>query len=139
MELTTIDYEILEFINRFSQPIHINKILDKFPDNKFSTKYRLKLLNDKEKHHSGHFYLENTSYITLNYFSYKNEHGITYQECLNTYSITEKGKITLQEYKIFIKNEKLKTFKHSFLYPISSAIITAILTAYITTKVIINK
>lgn len=57
------------------------------------------------------------------------------KECLNTYNITEKGKVALQEYKILIKSEKLKTFKHSFLYPISSAIITA----YITTKIIINK
>lgn len=139
MKLTVIDYRILKFINKFTNPVHVDKILSKFPDNKFQTKYRLELLNDKEKHPSGHFYLENTSYITLNYSSYQNEYGITYQECLNTYSITEKGKVTLQEYKIFIKNEKLKTFKHSFLYPISSAIITAILTAYITTKVIINK
>ena len=129
MELTVIDYKILEFVNKFSEPIHVDEILSKFPDNKFATNYRLELLREMERHSSGHFCLENTSYIELNYSP--NE----YKECLNTYNITEKGKVALQEYKILIKSEKLKTFKHSFLYPISSAIITA----YITTKIIINK
>lgn len=135
MELTVIDYRILEFINKFTNPVHVDKILSKFPNNKFQTKYRLELLNDKEKHPSDHFYLENTSYITLNYSSYQNEYGITHHDSLNTYSITEKGRVALQEYKMLVKSERLKTFKHSFLYPILSAIITA----YITTKIIINK
>lgn len=139
MELTVIDYKILEFVNKFSEPIHVDEILSKFPDNKFATNYRLELLREMERHSSGHFCLENTSYIELNYSPNKYVDGDVYKECLNTYNITEKGKVILQEYKILVKSEKLKTFKHSFLYPISSAIITAILTAYITAKVIINK
>lgn len=135
MELTVIDYRILEFINKFSVPVHVDEILSKFPDNKFSTNYRLELLREMERHPSGHFCLENTSYIELNYSPTEYVDGTAYSDCLNTYNITEKGKVALQEYKILVKSERLKTFKHSFLYPISSAIITA----YITTKIIINK
>ena len=127
--MNDIDFLILEYISEFDS-IHIDDILNKFPDNKFSTKYRLELLSEMEKHSSGHFYLENTSYIELNCLNYEDGFGGTVSKSTNTYSITQKGKVALQEYKSSIKNQRIKTFKYSFLYPISSAIITA----YITTK-----
>ena len=127
--MNDIDFLILEYISKFDS-IHTNEILNKFPDNKFSTKYRLELLSEMKKHSSGYFYLENTSYIKLNYINCEDGFGGTVSKSTNTYSITRKGKVALQEYKSSIKNQRIKTFKYSFLYPISSAIITA----YITTK-----
>lgn len=127
--MNDIDFLILEYISKFDS-IHTNEILNIFPDNKFSTKYRLELLSEMKKHSSGYFYLENTSYIKLNYINCEDGFGGTVSKSTNTYSITQKGKVALQEYKSSIKNQRIKTFKYSFLYPISSAIITA----YITTK-----
>ena len=131
--MSDIDFSILEYINNFDF-VHIDDILNKFPDDKFSTKYRLEVLSKAEKHPSEHFYLENTSYIELNYIYHTDKYGGTFSESDNTYSITEKGKLALQEYKYSIKNNKIYTFKHSFLYPIISAIITAMVTTYITSK-----
>lgn len=110
MELTVIDYKILEFVNKFSEPIHVDEILSKFPDNEFATNYRLELLREMERHSSGHFCLENTSYIELNYSPNEYVDGDVYKECLNTYNITEKGKKELYDYKIRIKEKRIETF-----------------------------
>ncbi|MUU07903.1 MAG: hypothetical protein EP149_09630 [Phascolarctobacterium sp.] len=44
MELLDIDYEILNFIDQFEKVTESN-ILKKFPNDKYATKYRLKLLS----------------------------------------------------------------------------------------------
>ena len=131
-----IDFSILEYIYKHGN-IHLNDILNKFPDEKFSTKYRLEILSERKKHSSGYFYLENSSYIEMQYSCKKTDLGDVY-DSTDIYFITEKGKVALQEHKISIKNKKIYTFKHSFLYPILSAVITAIITAYITTKFLIK-
>ena len=97
--MSDIDFSILEYINNFDF-VHIDDILNKFLDDKFSTKYRLEVLSKAEKHPSGHFYLENTGYIELNYIYHTDEYGGTFSESNNTYSITEKGKLALQEYRL---------------------------------------
>ena len=110
--MNDIDFLILEYISKFDS-IHTNEILNKFPDNKFSTKYRLKLLSEMEKHSSGHLYLENTSYIELNYVTCEDGFGGTVSKTTDTYSITQKGKVALQEYKLSqnkISKDKRKDF-----------------------------
>ena len=110
--MSDIDFSILEYINNFDF-VHIDDILNKFPDDKFSTKYRLEVLSKAEKYPSGHFYLENTSYIELNCLNYEDGFGGTVSKSTNTYSITQKGKVALQEYKLSqnkISKDKKKDF-----------------------------
>ena len=110
--MNDIDFLILKYISKFDS-VHIDDILNKFPDNKFSTRYRLELLSEMEKHSSGHFYLENTSYIKLNYINCEDGFGGTVSKSTNTYSITQKGKVALQEYKLSqnkISKDKRKDF-----------------------------
>lgn len=134
--MDNIDFSILEYIYEHGN-IHLTDILNRFPEEKFSTKYRLEILSERKKHSSGYFYLENSSYIEIQYSCRETDLGNVY-DSTDIYFITEKGKVALQEHKISIKNEKIYTFKHSFLYPILSAVIAACITAYITTKVLIK-
>lgn len=113
INLTEIDFQILDFIKKHNS-VHIKDILLKFPDNKYSTKYKIELLSQQEKHSSGFYYLENTSYIKMNYEHYTNSLGETSLKELDTYYITEKGKVVLQEYKI--KTIKLKKEKRNKLF-----------------------
>lgn len=122
--MSDIDFSILEYINNFDF-VHIDDILNKFPDDKFSTKYRLEVLSKAEKHPSGHFYLENTSYIELNYIYHTDEYGGTFSESDNTYSITEKGKLALQEYRLS-QNKISKDKRKEFILKILPIIISTI-------------
>ncbi len=45
--LEEIDIEILKFINQFGE-VSKDKILNAFPENKFSTSYRISYLEEKE-------------------------------------------------------------------------------------------
>ena len=117
-----IDIKILKYVVN-NNNIHIDKILKKFPNNKYSTLYRLELLSTKEK-----------GSIELNYEDIDDGYGGTISKSLNTYSITDKGKVEIQTYCSNIKNLRINTFKYSFLYPILVALITAILTTFALNK-----
>ncbi len=95
-ELTDVDFQILNFLNSKKER-SIKDILNKFPDKKFSTNYRLELLITGRRNSSG-FYIENTSYIVKNYRNERNEHGLIKSINLDTFSITEKGRVALQTY-----------------------------------------
>ena len=121
--ISNIDLKFLNFIRK-REIVHINEILKKFPNKKYSTYHRIDILKKNT------LILEkfNDTDTTL---------GIerNYTEC---FSISKKGLKTLSDYNYNIKLEKFKTFKTSFLYPISSAIITSIITAYFTTYFILK-
>lgn len=104
MELTSIDYDIIEYIDKANE-VHISNILSEFPDDTHSTLYRIKLLSEKEKHHSGYYSLDNTSYIELNFEYITDEHHLTHSVPIDTYSITELGKTALTEYKKLCLNQ----------------------------------
>ena len=117
-----IDIKILKYVVN-NNNIHIDKILKKFPNNKYSTLYRIELLSTEEK-----------GCLELNYEDIDDGYGVTISKSLNTYSITDKGKVEIQTYCSNIKNLRINTFKYSFLYPILVALITAILTTFALNK-----
>lgn len=104
MNLTSIDYEILELINAHPS-ISANDILVKFPDNIYSTKYRIELLCKSKVHSNEIFPLENTSYITENYIARDTELGIT-RDFLGTYIITNYGKKMLSAHNEVLSEKK---------------------------------
>lgn len=82
MELTPIDFDIVEYISKFDE-ISLDDILIKFPDDKFAARHRLDILSKNK-------------YI-LNKLKYKPGIGIPFKS--NIFSITDFGKTTLAEYK----------------------------------------
>lgn len=129
--LEHIDIKILKYICK-NEPVHMEDILKKFPDKKFSTNFRLQNLKTGKYTSSGRFLIENTSYIIEEYDFIKGD-AIP----LNTYVSTELGKKFLQDSKIEdVKNTK-EYFKkliieimRSILFPL----LVALVTAYLTTK-----
>lgn len=117
IKLSSIDYEILAFINKH-KTIHKTKILKKFPEHIFSTEHRIKTLSFG----SIHFMFEN--YIEL---EEKDEYHRPKIKRLETYSLTDEGLKELSNYKKISKEEKTKTFKTSFLYPAIATAITYII------------
>lgn len=116
--MDNIDFKIVSYIAK-NNNVHINQILNKFKNNKFATKYRLETLIS-------------LSIVERNIEYFDDDFGGTITKTLDTYYLTDKGKVALQNYKNNITHLRLNTFKYSFLYPILAAIITA----YITTKYI---
>ncbi|WP_130890229.1 hypothetical protein [Fusobacterium ulcerans] len=116
-ELSTIDYEILNFINKHGK-IHKTKILKKFPEHIFSTEHRIKTLS-----------FEPVRFVLENYeeLKEKDEYHRPKIKYLETYSLTDKGLKELSNYKKISKEEKTKTFKTSFLYPAIATAITYII------------
>lgn len=97
-ELSPIDYEILKFINKHS-PVHKEKIFQKFPENIFSTKHRIKNLSRISVY-----------YMYENYIPLGIEDGIPQKEELGTYSLTEKGKKVTQDYILKCKIQRKEDF-----------------------------
>lgn len=121
--LTDIDFKILAFIKK-NNSIHLEKILKKFPDKKYTTKYRLTLLST---------YNFNDSPLIKEIFTDKNEDNIwDIGESTNIFVITEKGLKVLSDYNNYSHSTKAKEIKTSFIYPILSATVTAIIVSYIT-------
>lgn len=104
MNLTSIDYEILELINAHPS-ISANDILVKFPDNIYSTKYRIELLCKSKVYSNEISSLENTGYITENYIARDTELGITH-DFLGTYIITNYGKKMLSAHNEVLSEKK---------------------------------
>ena len=101
MELTKLDYKILNYINEFDE-IHETKILDEFHDDKTATKFRLELLSKQDFHTSAsgflRGYIPNSSFIIYRYdYIYDNEGGRE-QKYTGFCHITALGKKTLQDY-----------------------------------------
>lgn len=127
--LTDIDFKILAFIKK-NNSIHLEKILKKFPDKKYTTKYRLTLLST---------YNFNDSPLIKEILIDKNEDNIwDIGESTNIFVITEKGLKVLSDYNNYSNSTKAKEIKTSFIYPILSATVTAIIVSYITNYFILK-
>lgn len=116
--LNKLDIKILTFISKFDK-ISIDDILKKFPEDKFSTKLRLKILI-KERIIS----YEKTV-IKVEYLSLPTNNGV--------YFITLEGKKFIQDRKIKKQQRRIDDFRIALQHIITTIIIsfiTASITAY---------
>ena len=106
--LEEIDIEILKFINQFGE-VSKDKILNAFPENKFSTSYRISYLEEKEYKDSAYnlkIPIPNTNYIESLYDYVKNEHHTTESVKLDIYYLTDLGKTFLQDHNLKVKKQR---------------------------------
>jgi hypothetical protein len=106
MELTSLDYEILEFINRFDV-IEKSKIINQFLSRIDSIEYRLELLSKVTYTPSGSF-IANSNYIQEINKCHTDAIGVMYSDGTDTFYITDKGKSALQDYQLKKQNERIK-------------------------------
>ncbi|WP_339065356.1 hypothetical protein [Fusobacterium polymorphum] len=134
--LEEIDIEILKFINQFGE-VSKDKILNAFPENKFSTSYRISYLEEKEYKDSAYnlkIPIPNTNYIESLYDYVKNEHYATESVKLDIYYLTDLGKTFLQDHNLKVKKQKKDFFKQ-FLFEIMRSIFCPLIVALLTTLI----
>ena len=134
--LEEIDIEILKFINQFGE-VSKDKILNAFPENKFSTSYRISYLEEKEYKDSAYnlkIPIRNTNYIESLYDYVKNEHHATESVKLDIYYLTDLGKTFLQDHNLKVKKQKKDFFKQ-FLFEIMRSIFCPLIVALLTTLI----
>ena len=140
MKLDKIDILILKFINKYSD-ISKSEILNKFPENNYSTMYRMEKLLKKEYRVAVRdivFPIENSNYIEEIYETSTDETtGISKNKPLSIYIITDLGKSTLQNLN-FEKKENFKTNFYKFFLEFMRAIVCPIIVAIITTLIAIK-
>ena len=134
--LEEIDIEILKFINQFGE-VSKDKILNAFPENKFSTSYRISYLEEKEYKDSAYnlkIPIPNTNYIESLYDYVKNEHHATESVKLDIYYLTDLGETFLQDHNLKVKKQKKDFFKQ-FLFEIMRSIFCPLIVALLTTLI----
>lgn len=134
--LEEIDIEILKFINQFGE-VSKDKILNAFPENKFSTSYRISYLEEKEYKDSAYnlkIPIPNTNYIESLYDYVTNEHYATESVKLDIYYLTDLGKTFLQDHNLKVKKQKKDFFKQ-FLFEIMRSIFCPLIVALLTTLI----
>ena len=134
--LEEIAIEILKFINQFGEESK-DKILNAFPENKFSTSYRISYLEEKEYKDSAYnlkIPIPNTNYIESLYDYVKNEHHATESVKLDIYYLTDLGKTFLQDHNLKVKKQKKDFFKQ-FLFEIMRSIFCPLIVALLTTLI----
>ncbi|WP_019108131.1 hypothetical protein [Peptoniphilus senegalensis] len=127
------DYKILKYMSQFDK-IHIDKILEKFPESKYSTKFRIEKLS-KVKYSNSGFPLSNSSYISeLNKKDDEDPFGnLAYT---GIYELTELGYAELQDHKSQILDYWLKEIVRSITFPIIVSFVTALITSLVTIKLL---
>lgn len=127
------DYKILKYMSQFDK-IHIDKILEKFPESKYSTKFRIERLS-KVKYSGSGFPLSNSSYISE--LSVKDDEdpfgNLAYT---GIYELTELGYAELQDHKSQILDYWLKEIVRSITFPIIVSFVTALITSLVTIKLL---
>ena len=134
--LEEIDIEILKFINQFGE-VSKDKILNAFPENKFSTSYSISYLEEKEYKDSAYnlkIPIPNTNYIESLYDYVTNEHYATESVKLDIYYLTDLGKTFLQDHNLKVKKQKKDFFKQ-FLFEIMRSIFCPLIVALLTTLI----
>lgn len=131
--MNEIDIEILKFIYKYGE-IHLDKILEKFPEERYSTSYRLGKLSEAERHPKFKMPIPNTSYLLNKSEIYKNENNRTQIRKLDIYSLTQLGNSFIQDIIRETRNKRIDTtqkiiiwFLNSFLFPILVALLTSFL------------
>lgn len=104
MQLNDMDYKLLKFIGK-SDKVSLVKILEKFPENKYSTAKRLLDLKNItfETMVNGRFTFPTTekSYITEDFEIVDvDEYGFEKKQSSGMYSITGLGRKALQDYEL---------------------------------------
>ena len=140
MKLDKIDILILKFINKYSN-ISKSKILNKFPENNYSTMYRMEKLLKKEYRVAVRdivLPIENSNYIEEIYETSTDENtGISKNKPLSIYIITDLGKSTLQNLN-FEKKEIFKANVYKLFLESMRSIVCPIIVAIITTLIAIK-
>jgi len=124
-----IDIQILKYINKYGE-LHIDEILKKFPDNEYSTEYRISELSRYEVHSKIPVAIPNTSYS-----------GTTRFKKTNIYYLTELGKTVIQDLKVEENRKKKEKIYNvfmelmrSFFFPLVVSVASSFITAYLTIK-----
>lgn len=106
MDLSPLDYEILNFISKH-ESVDKQTILNKFPSSQNATEYRIKLLSTPELSEYG-FAIENTNYICQLFkdSDETNELGFTVRIPLGIFCITDKGRKSLQDKPSFFQRNE---------------------------------
>ena len=114
--------------------IHIDKILEKFPESKYSTRFRIKKLS-KVKYSNSGFPLSNSSYISELCVSDDEDPfgNLTYTD---VYELTELGYAELQDHKSQFWDYWLKEIVRSIAFPIIVSFVTALITSLVTIKLL---
>ena len=133
MNLTKIDYELLEFISK-NPNCTKQDILQKFKKEK-AIEYRLNNLSENICDDFGRM-IECTSYINHKCDRTYIDCGVYHEKYYDCYFLNPVGHKILSDQKNFILQEKINHFKYSFLYPILTSSITGIFVAYFTAKYI---
>ena len=139
--LKEIDIEILKFINQFGK-VPKDKILNAFPESKFSTSFRMSYLEEKEYKPSEYgfrFPIENTNYIESLYKHVEDEHGMSSSIKLDIYYLTDLGKSFIQNHiresinkRKAIRQEFFKSILQNVFCSIIVSVITTLLTYWLT-------
>ena len=121
MKLNKYDYELLEFL-QIQGKSSLETILKKFPDDKYGTKYRLRMLSDTNKD----IYSDENNYFSdlknIKYENYVVEHFhentesyyFHLQNSKNIFSLSSKGRKVLIDYKLYAKELKKENKKRNF-------------------------
>lgn len=113
-ELNPIDYKILEFILK-KEEASVEELLKKFPNEKFTTEYRLKELSKSEK---SSYILE----VTKDMY--------TDQYDSSKYRLTKLGEKTIFDYEIKVNKENKKIWIDKIIFSIIVPCFIAYITAY---------
>ncbi|MET3616637.1 hypothetical protein ABID14_000257 [Peptoniphilus olsenii] len=137
--LETYDVKILNYINKHTK-VHINEIMKKYPDKKYSTKYRLDCLSEQNysRHYNGRIQLpiDNTSYLNKEYVHLEDKKTkVTSSEFTGYYYVSDLGKKFLQNYKTTSREKHMSEFIRSFFFPMLIAFLTTLLTIWITSLI----
>ena len=135
-----IDIQILKYINKHGE-LHIDEILKKFPDDEYSTEYRISELSRYEVHSQIPVAIPNTSYILNKSIKYKDECGTTRFKKTNIYYLTELGKTVIQDLKVEENRKKkekiyniVMELMRSVFFPLIVSVISSFITTYLTIK-----
>lgn len=111
--LSPIDYRIIKYISKFDK-IHIDDILKKFPDKKFSTKRRLNNLSTSYNLVSLEEILDNNAahieFPLCELFHSKLKSGNPGLTALELFIVTDYGKEILSNYEVDLKSKNRETF-----------------------------
>lgn len=127
------DYKILKYMSQFDK-IHIDKILEKFPESKYSTRFRIEKLS-KVKYSNSGFPLSNNSYISELCVN-DDEDPFGNLAYTDVYELTELGYAELQDYKSQFWDYWLKEIVKSIAFPIIVSFVTALITSLVTIKLL---
>ena len=105
MELTPLDYKLLEFISR-KQPVMMPDIRANFSSNMANVEYRLQILRTQK--YSQNSPVENSNFIFEDEIHTIDEDGITQAEGTGKLFLTEMGQKSLEDYKLSKKEASKK-------------------------------